>query len=191
MALVFLRDGLVFVFVRGFLPEQVILDRSRATPSYRLWVQSGELEPTPGNMTDYGTIETYLRWCCTEFNVAEIIVERYGALNLAANLSNDGLPARIESKNPKVFTAPAKELETRIRAGKLRHTGSSFLKWQASNVCCERRRDGSLLPTKDAAESPNKIDAIDAILLALSAMLQAPTSHTREPGIFILGETRV
>jgi len=66
---------------------------------------------------------------------------------------------------------PAKELEARVRAGKLRHTGSSFLRWQISNVCCERRRDGSLLPTKESATSPNKIDAVDALLLGMSAML--------------------
>jgi len=32
-----------------------------------------------------------------------------------------------------------------------------------SNVCVERRRDGSLLPTKEAATSPNKIDGVDAM----------------------------
>jgi phage terminase large subunit-like protein len=174
VALVFRRHDLVYAFVRGYLPEQVVGERSRAIPEYRAWVQSGELVTTPGNMTDYGTIEADIRTFCTQFDVAEIVIERYGALNLASNLTTDGLPARIESKNAKVFTAPAKELEARIRARQFRHTGSSFLKWQASNVCVERRRDGSLLPTKESAESPNKIDGIDAVLLALSALLAQP-----------------
>ena len=112
---------------------------------------------------------------CTLFDVQDIVIERYGALNLASNLLTAGLPARIESKNAKVFTAPAKELEARINAGQIRHAGSAFLTWQVSNVCVERRRDGSLLPTKDRAHSPHKIDAVDAICLALSALLAAPT----------------
>jgi phage terminase large subunit-like protein len=141
-------------------------------------MQAGELIPTPGNMTDYAVIEADLRKDCDAFDVAAITIERYGALNLASNLLASGLPATIESKNAKVFTVPAKEFEARIKAGKLRHTGSSFLTWHVSNVCCERRRDGSLLPTKEAAESPNKIDAVDAILLALSALLQAPPPVT-------------
>jgi phage terminase large subunit-like protein len=174
IALLFRRDDLIYAFVRGYLPEQVVAERSRAVPAYRAWMQSGELVGTPGNMTDYATIEADIRGFCARFDVAEIVIERYGALHLAGNLSNDGLPARIESKNAKVFTAPAKELEARIRAGKIRHTGSSFLKWQISNVCCERRRDGSLLPTKESAESPNKIDCVDAMLLALSALLAQP-----------------
>ena len=82
----------------------------------------------------------------------DIVFERFGAMHLAANLAAAGLPARVESKNAKVFTPPAKDLEARIKARQLRHTGSSFLTWQVSNVCVERRRDGSLLPTKDAAD---------------------------------------
>lgn len=174
LAITFRRGDEICVFVRGYLPELVVQERARAVPEYRAWVQSGELITTPGNMTDYATIEADIRQWCDRFDVRAIVVERYGALNLAANLSTSGLPARIESKNAKVFTAPAKELEARVKAGTLRHTGSSFLKWQASNVCVERRRDGSLLPTKESAESPHKIDAIDATLLAMSALLEQP-----------------
>jgi len=187
VAMLFRRGDDVVAFVKGYLPEMVVGERARRVPEYRQWVASGELVTTPGNMTDYPTIEADLREWCDRFDVQEIVIERYGALNLAGNLSNSGLPARIESKNPKVFTAPAKDLEVRVKAGRFRHTGSSFLKWQASNVCVERRRDGSLLPTKEGPESPNKIDAVDAILLALSALQQAPTTQVSEPCIYVLG----
>jgi phage terminase large subunit-like protein len=179
VALLFRRGDDIVCFVKGFLPELVVMERARAVPEYRAWVKSDELVTTPGNMTDYSAIEADIRDFCARFDVQDIVLERYGALNIAANLSNSGLPARIESKNPKVFTPPALELESRVRAGRMRHTGSSFLRWQISNVCVERRRDGSLLPTKESAESANKVDAIDAILLALSAMIQAPTTTRR------------
>lgn len=185
VALLFRRDGLVYVFVRGYLPALVVRERARKVPEYLLWVRSGELVLTDGDMTDYPTIETELRELCKRFDVQAITIERYGALNLAANLVQAGLPAVVESKNAKVFTPPAKELEARIKAGRLRHTGSSFLKWQASNVCVERRRDGSLLPTKESADSPNKIDAIDALLLGLDAMLRTPTAAA-EPNMYLL-----
>ena len=123
---------------------------------------------------------------CERFDVQAIVLERFGALNLAANLSRDGLPARIETKNAKVFTPPAKELEARVKAGHFRHDGNTFLKWQASNVCVERRRDGGLLPTKESAESPNKIDAIDALLLALAEMLATPEHVDWMPEITLL-----
>jgi len=175
VALVFQRDGVLYLFVKGYLPEQVVTERSRVVPEYRAWVQSGELVTTPGNMTDHRVIEADIRGWCEQFDVRSIVIERYGALQLAANLCETGLPARIESKNAKTFTTPAKELEARIKAKQIRHSGSTFLKWQISNACVERRRDGSLLPTKDRAESPNKIDAVDALVLALVDLLQAPT----------------
>jgi phage terminase large subunit-like protein len=186
LAIAFLRDGIITVFVKGYLPEEVVAERARAVPDYRAWVRDGLLITTPGNLTDYGTIEADLRTLCTQHDVQAMVLERYGALNLAANLSRDGLPATIVSKNAKTFTPPAKELEARIKAGQFRHDGNSFLTWQASNVCVERRRDGSLLPTKEAAESPNKIDAIDAVLLAMSELCAAPDPQVYEPSLFFL-----
>jgi phage terminase large subunit-like protein len=187
VALLFQRDDLVYVFVRGYLPTLVVEERSRAIPEYRHWLQAGELVATDGNLTDYPTIEADLRADCERFDVRDIAIERYGALHLAANLVASGLPARVEAKNAKTFTAPAKELEARIKAQQLRHPGTSFLTWQVSNVCVERRRDGSLLPTKDRPMSPNKIDAVDALLLALSGLLTAtPPAPVVEPRIFFL-----
>lgn len=177
VAICFRQDGLIYAFVRGYLPALVVNERARAVPEYRLWAQSGELVMTDGDLTDYGTIESDIRDLCKRFDVQNITIERYGALNLASNLAASGLPALVESKNAKVFTPPAKELEARVKTLKFRHTGSTFLKWAASNCCLERRRDGSILTMKDRAESPNKIDAIDAILLGMSAMLAQPAER--------------
>jgi phage terminase large subunit-like protein len=193
VAIGFRRGDLVYMFVKGYLPVLVVNERARAVPEYQAWVRSGELVTTDGNLTDFAVIEQDIRDLCDTFDVRAIVIERYGALNLAANLSNTGLPARIESKNPKVFTTPAKELEARIKAGKFCHNGSTFLKWHASNTCVERRRDGSLLPTKEGPESPNKIDAIDAVLLAMSAMLDEPAPVAPvEPAyqVFVFGGAR-
>jgi phage terminase large subunit-like protein len=186
VALVFKRADVVYVFVRGYLPALVVSERARQVPEYLEWIKSGELVTTDGNMTDYATIEADLRTDCERFDVKDLRIERYGALQLAATLAADGLPAVLEAKNAKVFTAPAKELEARIRARQLRHTGSAFLTWQISNVCVERRRDGSLLPTKDAAMSPNKIDAVDAILLALVGLL-TPVAPPPTYSMLVLG----
>lgn len=189
VSLNFRRGDDLVSFVRGYLPAAVIDDRSRAVPEYRQWVASQDLIATPGNMTDYPTIERDLRGWCQQFEVQAIVIERYGALYLSANLVADGLPARVESKNAKVFTPPAKELEARVRTRRFVHDGRSFLRWHASNVCVERRRDGSLLPTKDREGSPNKIDGIDAICLGWSALLEDPTMQTREPQMLFMGRS--
>jgi phage terminase large subunit-like protein len=186
VALLFQRDGLVYVFVRGYLPELVVNERARTVPEYRRWVERGELITTSGNLTDYPTIEADIKADAERFDVKDIAVERYGAMQLASNLVAAGLPARVESKNAKTFTPACRDLEARIKARQLRHTGSSFLTWQVSNACVERRRDGSLLPAKESPMSPNKIDGVDALLLALSGVLATPVTPPYEPRIFFL-----
>ena len=61
IALVFQRGDVIYTFVKGYLPELVVTERSRAVPEYRAWLHSGELTPTPGNMTDYAVLEADLR----------------------------------------------------------------------------------------------------------------------------------
>lgn len=186
VSLNFRKGDLIVSFVKGYLPALVIADRERAVPLYREFVKTDDLVATDGDFTDHRRIEEDIRGWCKRFEVQAIVIERYGALHMTANLAEAGLPARVESKNARVFTPPAKDFEARIRSKRFRHTGCVFLRWQASNVCVDRRRDGSLLPTKDAPESPLKIDGIDAILLGLSALVEDPT-ETREPAIYFLG----
>ena len=67
---------------------------------------------------------------------------------------------------------PARELEARIKHRRFRHDGNTCLRWQASNVVVRRGVNDSLLPMKDLTESPNKIDAIDALISAIGGWLR-------------------
>ncbi len=176
IALLFEKDDLLYAFARHYLPRDVVEDRARKVPEYRHWVNAGLLRMTEGNMTDFSEIERDIRADCEQFTVEAVVLERYGAMQMAGNLSTDGLPATIESKNARTFTEPARELEARVKACRFRHDGNSCLRWQASNCAIDRRVDGSLLPKKESAESPNKIDAIDAVLLAVNAWLRHATA---------------
>jgi phage terminase large subunit-like protein len=86
-------------------------------------------------------------------------------------LAGDGFAAAILDKNRKNITPPARDLETRVKHRRFRHDGNQALKWMASNAVVTRGVDDSLLPKKENADSPNKIDGIDAILQADSARL--------------------
>jgi phage terminase large subunit-like protein len=167
-------DDVVTVFVRGYLPADVVTARARAVPAYREWVAAGELVLTPGNFIDHARIEADLRADCRRFAVQAIVLEQFSAAQMTGALFNDGYPATAHRKSASTFTAPASEFAARITAGRLRHPGTLFLTWQVSNACVEQRRDGTLLPTKGAAKSPRKIDAVDAICLALAGYLTRP-----------------
>jgi phage terminase large subunit-like protein len=173
VALVFVREDRLIAFVRCYLPTQVVQERARTVPDYRLWQQRGELVMTEGTMIDYGRIEQDIRQWSKQFQVRDICFDQFGSIQISGALFNDGLPARTEQKNAKSCTPPARELEIRVKHGRFRHDGNTCLRWQASNVVVTRRTDDSLVPKKDTPESPNKIDAIDAILLAMGGYLRS------------------
>jgi phage terminase large subunit-like protein len=174
IALVFRRADTLYAFVRCYLPRLVVQERARKVPAYQTWVNAGLLTLTEGSMVDYSVVEADARRWCEQFDVRDIAFDQFGSLQIAGNLSNSGLPARLEPKNAKTFTPPARELETRVKHGRLRHDGNSCLKWMASNCVVRRGTDDSILPKKDSAESPNKIDGIDALLLAIGGLLRQP-----------------
>jgi phage terminase large subunit-like protein len=171
VALCFERGADIVAFVKFYLPRDVVAERARTVPAYAAWVRAGILEMTEGTLIDYARIEADIRAWCQRFNVVALRFDQYGSAGIAANLSNSGFPAAILDKSRKSFTAPARELEARVKHGRFRHDGNACLKWNASNVVVTRGVDDSILPKKEGPESPNKIDGIDAILQALSAML--------------------
>ncbi|MES2341740.1 MAG: terminase TerL endonuclease subunit [Pseudomonadota bacterium] len=171
-ALVYLFDlpgDLLAAFLRCYLPEGVIDERARAVPAYRQWMEAEPplLIPTEGSMIDYDRIEADLRADCKRFAVKRIVFDQFGSTQIAGSLSNDGLPAIVEWKSTRTFTPPARELEGRVKHARMRHDGNTLFRWAASNVVVQRRVDGTILPKKESAESPNKIDPIDALLQAM------------------------
>ena len=170
LAITFLRDDVLYAFVKFYLPEGVIEARARAVPAYRLWVEAGLLVPTAGNTLDERAVEADVRNWCERFDVRAIAFDQFGSAGISTRLASDGLPAVLTPKNAKTFSEPARDLEVRVRAGLFRHDGNAILRWNASNVCVTRRIDDSLLPKKDHPDSPNKIDGIDAVLLAMGAL---------------------
>ncbi len=189
-ALLFRRDGLICAFVRFYLPRGVVEERERAVPAYRQWANSGQLTLTEGTMIDYDVIEADIRHDCERFDVRAIRMDTFGSAQMAGRLFNDGLPAAVLPKNAKTFTPAARELETRIRHGRFRHDGNEALKWNASNAVVRRGVDDSVLPKKESAESPNKIDGLDAILEALAVMVteveEVGSSYSDGHGLLIV-----
>ena len=178
VALVFHRDDRLYAFVWNYLPVDVVAERARTVPAYRLWHERGELVPTAGNTIDIDRIETDIRAWCTRFAVKDICFDQFGAAQTVTRLYNAGYPARMEYKNARNLTAPARDLEARVKYGRFRHDGNSCLRWQASNATVRRGIDDSLLPQKESVMSPNKIDAIDALLSAIGGYLR---SHVAAP----------
>jgi phage terminase large subunit-like protein len=183
---VFEKAGLLYAFPKFFLPADVVDERSRAVPAYRSWVTAGVLTPTEGSMTDLTAVEAYIRSLVAAHDVKRVVVEQFGGQYLASVLQRDGVPVLLQGKSAKYYTTPARELEARVSHEKFRHDGNSCLTWNASNAVVDRRADGSLLPKKQTPNSPNKVDGLDALVLAFAELLATPEPVAVEPRIFYL-----
>ena len=169
LAVAFVRDEVVYGFVRFYLPRLVVESRSRAVPAYRQWVEQGVLTVTEGNTLDERVVEADVRAWCDRFDVRAITFDQFGSAGIMTRLASDGFPAVLTPKNATTFSGPARDLEMRVRAQRFQHDGNPVLRWNASNCCVTRRVDDSILPKKESPDSPNKIDGIDALLLAMGA----------------------
>ena len=77
VALVFQREDQLVAFVRCYLPADVVQERARAVPEYRIWAEKGELVLTDGTMIDFARIEQDIREWCQQFDVRDICFDQY------------------------------------------------------------------------------------------------------------------
>ncbi len=186
VAYLFARADVLYAFVTCYLPADVVQERARAVPAYREWVRRGELVITEGSMINFPQIEADIREACARYQVKDVCFDKYQSSNLVGNLYNAGIAARTEHKSAAVVTPAARELEARVKHGRFRHDGNSCVRWQAGNVVVSRRIDDSILPKKETADSPNKIDAIDALIQAIGGWRRA-TAPAPQYAITVIG----
>ena len=168
-----------------WLPSAILDDATHAQGSasapYRTWAEQGHLQLTDGDWVDHNEIENQLREWVERFSVRKIVGDQFAAFQQMASRLNTDLAtpdnplAHVLHKSARSVTDPAKELEARVKSGpaRLQHDGNPVMDWMASNVVVSRKLDGTLLPKKATADSPNKIDGIDAAVNAIQPMLGA------------------
>lgn len=167
-------EGFPVWFPTFYLPEENVKEFAHTTHAHYLaWKKQGLFKLTPGNYIDYSVIEEDIRTLIKKFEVEETAFDQFGSAQIASRLQEDYIETVIVSKNSKTYTDPAQELEGKIKSGLCRHDGNPVQKWMASNCCVDRRVDGSILPKKENKDSPNKIDGIDALLVAWGRMIVA------------------
>ncbi len=150
----------------------------QVTDLFKRWVAEGHLTATEGDFIDHRVIEAQIRELQTTLAARKATFDQWNSgLAMAARLNEDfGNPdepfAVQMSKNAKNVTDPAKAIEARVKSGpkRLRHDANPVFAWMIGNAVVDRRVDGSILPKKEAPNSPNKIDGVDAMINATAPM---------------------
>lgn len=179
-------DGIDHYYVFGtyYLPEAAVADGRNS--QYAGWEIEGRLVTTPGDVLDFDRVEEDLIEDSRRFQVTEIGYDPWQATQLAQRLQAQGATV-IEYRNTVPnFSAPMKEIDALVRAGRLHHNGDPVLGWMVSNVVCHTDAKDNIYPRKERPE--NKIDGVVALITALGrAMVRdSGESYTVQHGVLVL-----
>lgn len=169
VSLQFVKDGKVYNYVKSYLPEDTVFQKSGAMGEhYRDWRQQGRLVCTEGNVTDLSYIKAdVLKWC-ELFNVREIAFDPYGANELSADLLDKGLPMVKFGQGIASMSGPSKSFEKLIKSKNIVHGGDPVLKWMVSNCVIYIDPNDNIKVKKET--HANKIDGVIASIMALARL---------------------
>lgn len=181
-----LEEDTLIAFPRFYLPKQLVDARDQVyAKHYQAWADAGQMVLTDGNTIDLTRVERDLLEDFDRFDIRSVTLERYGAQQIATNLTTQGLPATIEGKSAKACTEPLRELEDRVRTTRLRHSGHPCFRWMASNAVAKLVNDREFLIRKPSPQSPLKIDGMDALAWAIFGWLRRDEGHSDFSGLMV------
>jgi len=177
-------EGGVDVLPFFWIPDEGMRQRSeRDRVPYDVWVREGYMEVTEGNITDYDVIRERIKGLGDQYNIREIAYDRWGATQLVTQLTEDGATCVPMGQGFASLSAPTKELEKLLLAGKFRHGGHPVLRWMFSNVAIQQDSAGNMKPAKD--KSFEKIDGVMATVMACGRAMVAPAEEETS-GVFFV-----
>lgn len=153
----------------------------RGAASYEPWIQAGHVIETDGDVTDYGVVENAIDELRSRFDIRLIAYDSWNARDLVNRLMERNAPMIEFVQGGKSYHPAMQELERAYVSGNLAHGGDPVLAWNASNLVA--RRDPNMNMSPDRKRSPEKIDGMCALLMAIGAALGEQAS---EPYITVL-----
>lgn len=176
MALVFPEGDGYLILPYFWAPAGADRRRERENKArFGRWAEMGHVELTPGDVIDYDRIRARIGELAQRYDIRDIAIDRWNSTQLAVQLQGDGLNVVMFGQGFASMSAPTKELEKLVLAGKVAHGGHPVLRWNAANVTVEQDAAGNIKPSK--RKSSEKIDGIIAVVMALGrAMLSPATS---------------
>lgn len=168
--LVWRVEGKWFTWGRRWVPEEAVKHRTqRGAASYAGWVAAGHIQQTSGDTIDYDLIEAAIREDNERFRPKLIAFDDWNARALSNNLLKDELPLVRFIQGPKSYHPAMQEVERAYKNKQLVHEGNPVMRWCASNLI--PRYDANMNMAPDKKRSPEKIDEMTALFMAVGVAL--------------------
>lgn len=161
-----------FVFKTWYFLPSDTLKTGVNSQSYLRYKRNGQLNVTPGNVTDYDYILNKIMALQTDYNlyIQGIYYDSWNATQFAINATAQGLPMFPYSQSIGSFNRPTKEFERLIKSDRITIENNDITRWCLSNVALKTDWNENAKPVKSGADS-EKIDGVIAMLQALAGYL--------------------
>ncbi len=136
---------------------------------YDGWIREGYLIACDGDHIDMEDVEEHIKLDTELFSIDQFFYDPHGAADLAMRLQkyHDIEPVKF-GQSYSNFSAPMRDFERLLKAGRIHHDGNPCLTWMFGNVVAKETEDGKMMrPVKEGKD--NKIDGAVAALIAFAA----------------------
>ena len=151
-------------------------------PGYRQYEADNLLTITKGTANDYRQIRKYISDLRDRYKLKEVIFDQYNALEMAAELSSEGLTVFRHPQNHRHFNGPIREFEIALKERRLLHGGNRLLKWALLNARLDLDSYGNAKLSKD--KSTDKIDPAIATLMAVGRAVAANATTGKRRSVY-------
>lgn len=171
-------EGKLYTHGWRFVPGAAVHGRTeRGLVPYQGWVQGGYLIEAGEQVTDYDAIRDCILAARERFNIQMIGYDSWNAMQLTQKMEAEGVPLQEFIQGGKSYHPAMQALEVAYTEGNLAHGNDPVLNWAASNLIA--RTDQNLNTAPDKRKSPDKIDDIVALLMAIGVSLALPEEKKR------------
>lgn len=170
-------EGKLYTHGWRFVPAAAVHGRTeRGLVPYQGWVQAGVLIEAGEQVTDYDAVRDCILEAKKNFNVQMIGYDSWNAMQLVQKLQADEVPMQEFIQGGKSYHPAMQALERAYVEGNLVHGNDPVLNWAASNLIA--RTDQNMNTAPDKKKSPDKIDDMVALLMAIGTMLSGPAEES-------------
>jgi len=149
-------------------PRAKVTAQADDAAPYDRWEKEGWLTVTDGDVTDYKPVMAKIRQVCRDYDVKQIGFDKWNALQICNDLSDESLPLVEVPQNTGGMYPGSKKLEELVYSKRLQHNGNPVLRWAAGNVALLFDSNENFRPDKKKSKKNGRIDPIVAGVMALS-----------------------
>jgi phage terminase large subunit-like protein len=124
-----------FTKIWYWIPEDNIIERElRDKVPYRVWVERGYIETTPGNVVDYDYIETRAMDIIKKYTLKQMGFDRRFATQPVIHMMQAGIECVEVAQTMKEQTMPINEIEILVKNEQILHDKNPVTRWCLGNV---------------------------------------------------------